>query len=466
VFRLKYFPVKARNFARTNPSAVRYIIDGLFVASAINIAVNNFSLLAIRLGTNDFQLSLIQFLPQILTMLVLIPGGLYMDSLQNKKRIVIVMLAAIMFGYLLCSISPFAGKYSIPFFLGSLTFAGVATALYNIAWQSFFPNVIGASVSVKPGSAESHILNLPGASDRTTNRGLRSSRNQVLTLRARVSLFISMLAPLLIGIVLASIGTVDGKIKAHQVFFFCSILLLFFAALNFKKFKTRRRIEPKRISLAKIKKAGKSLLSNKPFLLFTATALFFHITWHFDWTLYFIGQVHYLHMNEFQLGLAPLGGAAIQFLTIRFWSRMNERRGVVLPFTFGILGLSLCPAFMIAAVSMPASVGPHIFVILHTIAHIPFCVVTLNLFQCLLQVVDDENTSFYISVFACVICLSNAVMPVAGVALYHKLGADLNGLRYTLGIAFILRIIAAGLWLLRWRRSQEIGTHETRINAD
>jgi len=431
---LKYLPANTRKFVRANPVAARYAVDGLFIASATNIAANSLNLFAMRLGANDYQLSLVQFLPQIFTLLVLIPGGLYMDSLHNKKRIVIVTLAALMFGFLLCSLSPFAGPYSIPFFLGSISLTGAATALYNIAWQSFFPGVVGLS-----------------------------ARNQVLTYRTRVSLFISMLVPLLIGVVLASIVTINGKIIAHQVFFICSILLLLSAALNFSRFRTRWAIEPKRVSLHEIKKAGKSLLHNKPFVLFALAALFFHMTWHFDWTLYFIGQVNYLKMNEFQLGLIPLSAAAIQLLTLKFWSRKNERYGVVLPFTFGILGLGLCPLFMIIAVSLPVSVGPHLFVVLHLIAHIPVCVITLNLFQCLLQVVDEEYRSFSMSVFACLICLSNAVMPVAGVALYHALGGDINGFRYTFGIIFVLRIVAAGLWLLRWR-SQSLVSAQLQSN--
>jgi len=422
MFLFKYLPGRVIKFAKTNPIAARYVIDGFFIALATQIAINNYYLFAMRLGANDYQLSLVQFLPQMFTLFVLIPGGLYMDSLHNKKRIVIITMAAIMLGYLLCSISPFAGSYSIAFFLGSLSFAGGAMALYNIAWQSFFPTVVDIT-----------------------------KRNYVLTLRTQIFLLISTIAPLLTGIILACIANLKGKIIAHQLFFIASILILLLAILNFKKFRRSRLIVPKRITLSEIKSSWSALIHNKPFLLFTAVTLFFHMTWHFDWTLYFISQVSYLKMNEFQLGLVPLGGAAIQLLTLKFWSRKNEQHGVVLPFTFGILGLSLCPAFMIVAVSLPSSIGPHLFIILHIIAHIPFCTITLNLFQCLLQVVDEENRSFSMSVFACLLCLSNAVMPVAGVALYHALGADINGLRLAFGIIFILRIIAAGLWLLRWR---------------
>ncbi|MCL2276522.1 MAG: MFS transporter [Treponema sp.] len=428
---IKHLPEKVKKLAKTNPAAIRYIMDGLLAASAVNIANSNYSLFAVRLGADDFQLSLVQFLPHFFTLLVLVPGGLLMNSLSDKKRAAITMMLIVMFGYFLCAISPFTEIYSIQFFLGSLALTGSAIALYNIAWQSFFPGVVKAD-----------------------------TRNKVLTLRTRVTLIISMMIPLLVGAILTNIKSVGNKIIAHQAFFTGAVLLFFFAVLNFKRirkirennYETARKEPPMRLKLSEIKNAAVNLLINKKFIIFTITALFFHMTWHFDWTLYFIGQVQYLKMNELQLGFVNLGAALIQLLTIKFWSRINERRGVTLPFIFGIIGLSLCPLFMTISVSLPLSLAPHLFIILHTIAHIPFCTVTLNLYQCILLSVDEKNVSFYISVFSSLLCLSNSVMPVAGVALYHALGGDLNGFRHTLMIIFILRLIAAFLWFLWWKR--------------
>jgi hypothetical protein len=106
---------------------------------------------------------------------------------------------------------------------------------------------------------------------------------------------------------------------------------------------------------------------------------------------------------------------------------------------------------MITATSMPARTATYVFLAFHAIASLPLATVTLNMLQCLLQVIDEEYRSFSISVYTCIICMSNAVMPVAGVALYHALGGDKNGLRFTFAIIFTLRIIAAFMWLLRWK---------------
>ena len=419
-------------FAGSDPVAARYAMDGLLVSLALNIASSNSNLFALRLGAGDYQLSLVQFLPQLFTLLILIPGGLFAGSLRNKRRIIIGALITGAIGYLFCGLSPFfrvkpfsnefGSVYSIYFFLVFLALAAGSIAMYNISWQSFFPEV----VDIK-------------------------DRNRVLTMRSHMDVFISIPLPLLVGATLLHTAAGRGKITVHQCFYFFSALFLVLTAINYRRIKAVRPAAPKRVSFFETKKAVESLIYNRQYLLFIGTALFFYMMWQFDWTLYFIGQVTYLKMNEFQIGLATLGSTTAQFLTIRFWSRVNEKHGVVLPVTLGILGLSLCPIVMIISTSLPVSIGPFVFLPLHAIVNLPFATITLNMFQCLLQVTDEEYRSFSISVYTCLVCLSNAVMPVAGVALYRALGGDRNGLRLAFAIIFILRIVAAGLWLLRWR---------------
>jgi len=423
---------RVRKFADSDPVAARYAMDGLFAALAVNIANNNNNLFALRLGAGDYQLSLVQFLPQLFTMLILIPGGLFAGSLHNKRRIIIGALITGAVGYLLCALSPFfrvtpasnkiISADSIYFFLVFLAFAAGSMAMYNISWQSFFPEV----VDIK-------------------------DRNRVLTTRSHMDVFISIPLPLLVGTILLHTAAGRGKITVHQCFYFFASLFLVLTAINYRRIKAVRPAAPKRVSFFETKKAVKSLLNNKQYLLFIAAALFFYMMWHFDWTLYFIGQVNYLKMNEFQIGLTTLGSTTAQFLTMRFWSRINEKHGVVLPVTLGILGLSLCPIVMIISTSLPVSIAPFVFLPLHAIVSLPLATTTLNMLQCLLQVADEEYRSFSISVYTCLVCLSNAVMPVAGIALYRALGGDRKGLRLAFAIIFILRIAAAGLWLSRWR---------------
>jgi MFS family permease len=417
---IRYISSRVRGFALENPLTVKYGVDGLIVFAAISIAVNNHAIFALRMGAGDFQLSMIQFLPQILNMVLLIPAGLFADSLINKRR---MMSGALIMGaafFVMAGLSAFIPVHTVYLFLGFVALGNVCNAMYNMSWQAYFPEVVA-----------------------------EDGRNAVLTFRARVTMIVSVLMPLVTGGVLASVQSHEGKIWVHQIFYIIIGILLVVNAVFLRRIKATMPAVPKRISGTQFKTAVKRLAKNKHFIGFAAVALFFHITWHMDWTLYFIGQANYLMMNEFLLSLTGVGATLAQLVTLAFWSRKNARYGVEKPVTFGILGLALCPIAMILALSVPARIGIVTFLIANFIAHMTFATISLNFFQCLLKVVDKEYRSLSISLYTCFIMASNAVLPVAGVAVYRALGGDMYALRYTFWIVFFLRIIAAGVWRLR-----------------
>jgi len=415
---------RVKSFKTNNPTAANYAIDGILVFGAVNLAASNNNLFAQRLGAGDFHLAMIQFLPHMLNLFLLIPAGLFADSLANKGRMLSGALVAAAVFFLAGGLAGFTAVEPLFLFLAFLALANASIMLYNISWQGYFPEV------VEDGR-----------------------RNSVLTLRARMGILVSLVIPLVSGGVLTMIPSERGKIFAHQFLYGVVAAFLLVNAVHLQKIKAVNPAHPKKIRLEEIKKAGSRLLNNKKFKIFAGVALFFHMTWHIDWTLYFIGQANYLNMNEFQLGLAAVGSTAAQFATLRFWSKRNQRYGPEKPLTFGILGLTLNPIVMIVATSLPIFIGPTAFLVMHTISMLTFATIGLNLFQCLMPVLDEEYRSFSISVYTCLTTLSNAVMPVVGVAIYRGLGGGLDGLRMVFTIVFVLRIIAAGLWWLRAKRN-------------
>ena len=94
--------------------------------------------------------------------------------------------------------------------------------------------------------------------------------------------------------------------------------------------------------------------------------------------------------------------------------------------------------------------------IMNTLANITLAAVNLNMMQCLLQVVPDNNKTLYISIYTVLVTLSNAFMPLVGVVLYTKLGADLEALQLMFWIIFVARIISTGRWGLRWWKLRNI----------
>ncbi|MCL2204403.1 MAG: MFS transporter [Defluviitaleaceae bacterium] len=417
---LKLLTARVRAFVDGNPHAVKYGIDGLLLMGAISIAANNHNIFALRLGAGAFQLSLLQFLPQIINLVLLIPAGLFADSLLNKRRMLSGSLLMAALFFVLGGLAAFIPVHTVYFFLGFIALGNVSTAMYNLSWQAYFPEVVEAD-----------------------------KRNAVLTFRARITMIISICLPLVSGGILAAVPTHEGKILVHQIFYLLVGTLLVANAIFLRQIKATMPAEPRRVSLAQFKTAVNRMRRSKPFIGFVAVALFFHISWHLDWTLYFIGQANYLHMNEFLLGLTGVGATLAQLVTLAFWSKKNTRYGVEKPVTFGILGLALCPIAMILALSVPTRMGIPVFLVANFIGHMSFATIVLNFFQCLLKVVDKEYRSLSISLYTCVIMASNAVFPVAGVALYRLLGGDMPALRNTFWIIFFLRIAAAGAWWLR-----------------
>jgi len=426
---LKLQVSRAKSFATHNPVAANYAIDGLLVMGALNLAGSTSNIFAQRLGAGDFHLTMLQFLPQTLNLLILIPIGLFADSMRNKGRMVSRAMVSSSLLFLTLAIATVLASQPLYLFLAFMALANASNMVYNIGWQGFFPEVVEAE-----------------------------RRNKVLTIRSRVSIFASFLTPLISGSILASIPGEEGKIIAHQVFFVLVAVMLMANAFHLRKIKAIDPAPPKKLRLEEIKKAGSRLIKNKPFIFFAVVALFFHMTWHMDWTLYFIGQANYLEMNEFQLSLTAAGSTLGQFITLKFWSKRNQKHGVEKPVTFGILGLTLCPVAIFVATMFPLSVGPVVFLAIHAIAMLFFATIGLNFFQCLLPVLDEEYRSFSVSVYTCLITISNAIMPVVGVAIYRGLGGNINGLRAAFAIVFALRLVAAGLWWMRIKRLEKRNT--------
>ena len=413
-------------FPSVHPLAYKYSIDGLLIMGAISLAGNNHNIFAQRLGAGDYHLSLIQFLPQILNMLILIPAGLFADSLLNKRRMLSGALFGAAFFFVLAGMSAFITVHTIYFFLGFVALANVSVAMYNLGWQAYFPEVVG-----------------------------EEQRNAVLTFRARVTMIVSFIMPLLSGGILAAVAGESGKIIVHQIFYVLVGVLLMANAIFLRRIKATAPATPRRVTRAQFAEAVRSLRRNRPFVLFAAVALFFHITWHMDWTLYFIGQRNYLGMNEFLLSLTGVGGMLAQLLTIGFWSRQNAKHGVEKPVTYGILGLAGCPVAMILALTVPTWMGIPVFLVANFMAHMAFATIALSFFQCVLKVIDPKYRSLSFSIYTCFIMLSNAVMPVAGVALYRTLGGNMPALRNAFIIVFFLRIAATLLWRLRIKLNEK-----------
>lgn len=404
-----------------NRILVLFTIEGT-IMMLINymIAFNN-NLFATRLGASDYELSLVNTLPQLVGMLVLIPGGIITDRMKNKRNMVVFSLAFLAACYVLIGFVPILGTYKLVAFLLLLAVSTGPMTIYTASWQAYFSDVVNIE-----------------------------ERNNILSFRTAFTFLIGIIVPLCSGALLSSAETIGDKVKIHQVYFWIGTVLLLIQIFVLTRIKSKQVHAPSMISLKDLKTVFIDLIHNKRFLGFIFVALFFYVTWHIDWTLYFIGQVNYLKLNEAWLSYVNIGNAVIQFLTLGFWSRMNVKRGVRFGIIFGSLGLACFPISMILATSLPLAQGRVLFLILNTLSSFGMATVMLNILQCLLQVIPEKNKTLNIAIYTVLVTLSNAFMPLVGVTIYTKLGADLKAFHTIMWSIFGFRIIAASLWTLRW----------------
>lgn len=406
-----------------NRILVLFAIEGLLITLVNNLVGNYNNLFATRLGANDFELSLVTTLPQLVGMLVLIPGGILTDRMPNKRNMVILSLALISGAYFLIGFTPMLGHLRLILFLVLLSVSTAPMTVYNISWQAYFSDVVVKNEAI----------------------------NSILTVRNGINFLVGVIVPLVCGAILASAETVGKKLLWHQIYIWLAALSLILQIFVLKRIHSEQKDFATGIGFKEIKTALSELVANRRFLGFVGVALWFYMSWHIDWTLYFLGQVNYLGMNEAWLSYVNIGGAIVQFVTIGFWSRLNRKKGIRFSIIFGSLGMTSFPVIMIIATSLPGMYARPAFVVMNALSNIAFATVYLNIQQMLLEVLPEKNKTLNISLYTMLVMLSNAFMPMAGVALYSFMGADLKAFQTVYCIIFFMRMIAASLWFVRWR---------------
>lgn len=398
-----------------------FTYEGILITLINNLVGSHNNLYATRLGAGDYELGLATMLPQLVGMAVLIPGGILTDSLKSKRDMVTSALLAVACVYVLIGFVPVLGSYSLGAFLALLAISSAPMTLYNISWQAYFSDVVHPN-----------------------------GRNSVLAVRSSLSFLMGITITLTGGALLSSASSNAEKIRLHQMFLWVAAFLLIVQIIVLRRIPSKTVEQNSRFSLSELKKAFVDLIHNRRFLGFIGVAIFFYMTWHIDWTLYFIGQTQYLGMDEAWLSYVNIGGAIVQFLTMGIWSKINSKHGVRFAIIFGSLGLAFCPIGMIIATSLNTANAKIIFLIMNTLFHITLATTTLNILQCLLQVIPEKNKTLNISIYTTLVMLSNGVMPLVGVSMYRMLVANLKALQLVFAIIFVLRLVATGLWALRW----------------
>lgn len=414
------YPAPARG-VRALDTAALFAAEGALLQFVI--AANGFAnnLYASTLGATDTQIGLIQMVPNVAAVLLLIPVGMLADRLRSTKTIPLTAALCQALGFLLMASAPQMGAYRMAAFFAALVFTVGGPVLYNAQWQNFFGDV------VRP-----------------------EARNSVLTVRSGFMYAMGISAPFL------GAAMMRGRTGAYQIqpvfrtiFLICAAVMLVQAGV-LAGIRTPPRTD-KAGESENMAGALKRLLASRTFRLFYIPIVVFYLTWQCDWSVWYIGQVQYLHLTEAQItafsGVCNIG----QLAAVLILSRRVRRVGPDRTLPFAALGLAVCPAMMLTCMFVPMSIRFLVFTLVVGVLSGPQCAVALCAVQILLRTAPQGCRNLAVSLYTLTITLSNCIMPLLGVRIYTALGANQHAMVVFNATVFLLRVVMFGVLMLRGR---------------
>lgn len=399
--------------------------------NSINGFANN--LFATNLGATDSQIGLIQTVPNLVAMSLMLPIGILSDRARSSRTVPLAMLIVMAAGYILMGLVPAFGSSQIAMFFVALMFTVGGLVSYNTQWQSFFGDVVDPGI-----------------------------RNQSLTQRNRYMFIVGIAAPILCGVLMGRSADAAGKILVLQWFYFLCAAVTGLQILVIAHIQAPLRSPSQRNSFS-LRDVGQTIVllaRSHAFRWFFIPVLFFYMTWQMDWSMWYIGQVQYLHMTETELSIASGVFNVGQLAAIGVLSGLVKKRGNDYVLPFAGLGLMMCPVLMVISTLLPQAIRATSFTVMLTVFNAPQCAINLCVVQMLLRVVPEKNRGLSVSLFTLATTLTNSFMPYLGVQLYTLLGADYRALLLFNATVLALRLVALLLLAGRYRLLRRRGELE------
>lgn len=402
---------------------VLFAVEGTLAQyiGSINGFANN--LYATNLGATDAQIGLVQMVPNLVAVLLMLPLGVLADRARSAKTVPLTVLCVMAVGFLVMGFVPQMGAIHMPMFFFALAFTVGGPALYNAQWQSFFGEVMPIE-----------------------------QRNQVLTVRNRCMFIIAVGAPILCGVLASMQSGVEGKLFVLQSFYWICAAVALLQALVIARIPTPVRDGGRSdFSMRDVGAAIRTLAKDRSFLGFFIPVVFFYMTWQIDWSMWYIGQVQYLHFTEADLSISSGVFNIGQLISIGLLAKAVRRYGPDRTLTSASVGLIFCPLIMITCTLLPQALRPAGFTVMLTVLNATQCATNLCVVQILLRVAPKENRTLAVSLYTLTTTLTNCFMPSLGVALYTAAGADLQALYIFNLFTLVIRVIAFAMLILRCR---------------
>lgn len=389
------------------------IWNGAFSIIAMSLVTGFIPLFAIQvLGATNQQVGLISSLPSLMSILAMIPGAIWINRLEAKKKFTAVSVLAARFFLLLLVFIPFIQFANQAWILVVLiALMNFPTALANLSWQSFIGDLI-------PDERRGQFF---------------SERNRILTI-------VGMITTFTVGVILNMFDV--SAAGPYQIFFtlgfLFGVLEVFYLMkhIEHRRVITKKEENKRKLDFSILKK----MLQHKPYLYFLICALLFNFGWQMAWPLFNIYQINYAHATAFWVSLFTVANQVSQIASYKWWGRIADKKGNTVMLLIAALGMSTLPILTILSTNLVY------LTVVNLWSGIFVAGTTMLLFNQLLKVSPENDRTSFLASYNVVIAGIGFIAPQLGVLFLELFGMNTamsisSVFRFVGGLAFLFVVI-------------------------
>lgn len=395
------------------------IYNGIFAAIALNLVNPYYAKFAQRLGATDYQIAYLNSWPAFVSIFVLIPGALILETFGEKLRNTRRFMLFHKLFYITLAFIPFLPTVHKPMLfialVGLMNFPG---SIATMGYQSCIGDIF-----------------------------LPAERSRAMSLRNKYSDVFRLIITFASGQLLTTIpATNEQAITLYQIFFAIAFLFGLLEVMTFGKFQLPKADAQRPSSQSKntkgfigtLKEGIHYVKTSRKFQLFFACSLIFHFGWQMGWPIFNIYTIKTLKANEIWLAAISIASGLSSILTASLWGKFADKYGYTLSIVIATFGMSITPFLYVMSSSL------YLLVLFNIIIGVSITGTVLFLFNMLLEVTPSENRTTILSLYNTMIALSATIAPLIGVAILNK-----TSIHTTLIIVGCLRLLGCMSFYVR-----------------
>jgi MFS family permease len=408
-----YFKIDIGNSDDRN---VWYLVAEMFWASILGSVATFNAAYAIRLGANNFQVSLLSSIPALMAVLVSYPAAQFLERKAQRKSWVFGSLLVYRAGFLMVAVAPWLSFLRVPSGMMAVMILVMISApahFFNVGWIPMLAEVVPEQRRAAVFAAR-NIINQATVSVTVFLCGLWLSR-VVFPINYQVMYVVGFLSSMLSMYCLYKMNVPASHISVVEV-------------KQDHKPSQRERI---RAAGKSIQQMGRDLTQHGPFFRITTNTLMHGFGVWMAAPLYALYFVKTLNASDAWLGLNGTLACIGTIVGFSLWRWLISRWGEPISLKRTIVMIGIYPMLVGLTPSLP------VILVYGVLNGLVTPGVTLSHFNTLLSVMPPEARPRYTALYMTIMNIGAFICPLISVALSNKVGLGpmlaISGLLSVLG---------------------------------